>query len=250
MEPREYEIMYLAEGSHWWYQGMFAITQRIMETHLCPAAGSRPRILDAGCGTGGGMLFLSRHGPVTGLDISSEAVRYCCKRGLKYVVRGSVLALPFFGEAFDLVTSFDILYFKEIDDRVALQEASRVLRPGGKMIVRVPAFDWLRGTHDIKVSTRHRYSLRELAAKMERSGFEIEFINYANTILFPVAVIKRILEKWLPSQRDSDITLPMGIFSSFCKFCLFIESRIIMKRRFPFGLSLVALGRKKLRRSL
>jgi SAM-dependent methyltransferase len=248
MEPREYEIMYLAEGSHWWYQGMSAITQRIMETHLSPAAGGRPHILDAGCGTGGGMLFLSRYGMVTGIDISSDAVSFCSERGCKRVVKGSVMALPFLSESFDLVTSFDILYFKNIDDGVALREASRVLRPEGRMIIRVPAFNWLRGTHDNKVSTRHRYTLRELAGKMERNGFEIDFINYANTILFPAAAVKRFLEKWLPPQRDSDVTLEMGAFSNILKLCLLLESRIIMKWRFPFGLSVVALGRKKLRR--
>ena len=243
MEPREYEIMYHAEGSHWWYQGMFAITERMIETHFSP--GARSHILDAGCGTGGGMLFLSRYGMVTGIDISSDAIRLCSDRGCKRVVKGSVMALPFFSETFDLVTSFDILYFKHIDDGVALRESCRVLRPGGKMIVRVPAFNWLRGTHDIKVSTRHRYTLRELCGKMEQSGFKIEFINYANTLLFPAAAVKRFLEKWMPPQRDSDITLELRGFSTVLKFCLLLESRIIMKCRFPFGLSLVALGTKK-----
>ena len=243
MEPKEYEIMYRAEESHWWYRGMSAITERMMETYFSP--GALPHILDAGCGTGGGILFLSRYGTVTGVDISSDAVRFCSERGCKKVVKGSVMALPFLSETFDLVTSFDILYFEKIDDRVALREASRVLRPGGKMIVRVPAFNWLRGTHDIKVSTRHRYTLRELAGKMAQSGFEIELINYANTILFPAAALKRLLEKWMPPQRDSDITLEMGIFSKILNLCLLVESRVITKWRFPFGLSVIALARKK-----
>ena len=84
------------------------------------------------------------------------------------------MALPFRDESFDLVTSFDILYFEGIRDETALQETARVLRPGGRLLIRVPAFDWLRGTHDIKVSTAHRYTSKELALKLAKSGLEIE----------------------------------------------------------------------------
>ena len=235
--------MYRAEQSHWWYRGMAAITKRILERFYSP--GSRLAILDAGCGTGAGLLFLSQYGSVTGLDISPYALRFCSYRGCTQVTGGSVMALPFRAETFDLVTSFDILYFEGIHDEIALKETARVLRPGGRLLLRVPAFDWLRGTHDARVSTAHRYTSKELGGKLVKSGFEIERLSYANMILFPLAVLKRFFERWrLTPQQDSDIAVNVGAFSSFLRSCLILESRLIRFCRLPFGLSVVALAKK------
>jgi ubiquinone/menaquinone biosynthesis C-methylase UbiE len=243
MDPKEYDIMYRAEQSHWWYQGMAAITKTILETFHAPGSGLA--ILDAGCGTGAGLLFLSRYGSVTGLDISPYALRFCSDRGCTQVTGASVMALPFRAETFDLVTSFDILYFEGIHDETALREAARVLRPGGRLLLRVPAFDWLRGTHDTRVSTAHRYTSKELAGKLVKSGFEIELLSYANMILFPLALLKRFTERWRPTpQQDSDIAVNVGAFSGLLRGCLFLESRWIRHRRFPFGLSVVAMAKK------
>ncbi len=162
------------------------------------------------------------------------------------------MALPFREKCFDLVTSFDILYFEGIEDETALQEAARVLRPGGRLLIRVPAFDWLRGTHDSRVSTAHRYTSTELANKLVKRGFEIEFMSYANMILFPLALLKRFFERWrLIRQEDSDIAVNVGVFSSFLRSCLILESRLIRCWPLPFGLSVVAMAKKNpLRRSL
>jgi ubiquinone/menaquinone biosynthesis C-methylase UbiE len=243
VDPREYEIMYRAEQSHWWYQGMAAITGRILERFYSPGSGLA--ILDAGCGTGAGLLFLSQYGSVTGLDISDHALRFCAERGCTEVTRASVMALPFHDEAFDLVTSFDILYFKGIHDERALNETARVLRQKGRLLIRVPAFDWLRGTHDVKVSTAHRYTSRELAGKLVKSGFEVELLSYANMFLFPLALLKRFAEKWrLAPQEDSDIAVGAGPFSGLLRRSLVLESRIIPWWRLPFGLSVVAVAKK------
>ncbi|MFH1123583.1 MAG: class I SAM-dependent methyltransferase [Pseudomonadota bacterium] len=242
MEQREYEIMYVAEESHWWYQGMAAIARKVIETYYAP--GPHLRILDAGCGTGSGMLLLSRYGKVTGLDISPQALRLSRKKNQRDLLRASLMSLPFLGESFDLVTSFDTLYFKEVDDALALQESVRVLIPGGRIVLRVPAFDWLRGIHDAKVATGHRYTLRELSGKMAEKGLEVQFINYVNSFLFPFVLLKRLSEKYLPPQEDSDIAIPLGYLGQVFKGFLILESCLIRKCRFPFGLSIIAVGRK------
>jgi SAM-dependent methyltransferase len=243
VKPREYEIMYMAEESHWWYQGMAAITGRILDSFF--RSGRSLRILDAGCGTGGGMLFLSRYGTVTGIDLSPHSVHYCLKRGWRTLARASVMDLPFPDKTFDLVTSLDILYFEGIDDHRALQESFRVLIPGGRILVRVPAFDWLRGMHDIRVSTRHRYTLPELRSELVKSGFHVDFANYSNTVLFPAVALKRLSEKFISVQKESDITLHAGCLGALFRRSLVLESKLITKCRFPFGISIFALGTKK-----
>jgi SAM-dependent methyltransferase len=243
MDPREYEIMYRAEQSHWWYQGMAEITRSILEIFYAPGSGLS--ILDAGCGTGAGLLFLSKYGSVAGLDISPHALRYCAERGCTEIARASVMALPIQTESFDLVTSFDIFYFEGVHDQTALQETARILRPGGRLLIRVPAYDWLRGTHDAKVSTAHRYTSKELSDKLVKGGFEVEFMSYANMILFPLALLKRFSERWrAPSQQDSDLAVNVGAFSRFLRSCLVLESRWIRRRRLPFGLSVVAMAKR------
>ncbi|MFH1491149.1 MAG: class I SAM-dependent methyltransferase [Pseudomonadota bacterium] len=246
MEQREYEIMYVAEESHWWYQGMAAIARKVIETYYSP--GLQLRILDAGCGTGSGMLLLSRYGSVTGLDISAHALRFCAGRGCADIGRASVMAFPFREGTFDLMTSLDILYFEGIHDEAALREAARVLRPSGRLLIRVPAFDWLRGTHDARVSTAHRYTSKELSEKLVKSGFEIEFMSYVNMLLFPFALLKRFSERWLPVQKDSDLAVNAGVFSGLFRGCLVLESRLIPKWRLPFGLSVIAMAKKNSRR--
>lgn len=245
MEPKEYELMYKIEDSHWWYQGMASMVRNVIRKFCWQ--GETLRILDAGCGTGANMRMLAAYGDVIGLDLSPHAIHLSRKRGQKNVMRASVMALPFASESFDIVASFDILYFAGMDDELALREARRVLVLGGKMILRVPAFDWLRGIHDEKVSTGHRYTLNEIAKKMERNGLQVIFINYVNTILFPLILLKRLGEKFLPGQTDSDIAIDLGPLDTLFRACLTLESQVITRISIPFGVSILAVGKKSLR---
>jgi SAM-dependent methyltransferase len=244
MERKEYELMYKLEDSHWWYQGMASMVRNVIRKFCWQ--GKMLRILDAGCGTGANMGMLADYGDVIGLDISPHAIRLSRRRGQQNVMRASVLALPFASESFDMVTSFDILYFAGIDDQLAFREARRVLVFGGKMILRVPAFDWLRGLHDAKVSTGHRYTLNEIKEKMETNGLQVIFINYVNTILFPLILLKRLAERVLPGQTDSDIAIDLGSLGTLFRACLIFESRVITRISVPFGVSILAVGKKSL----
>ena len=196
MEEREYECMFRAQDAHWWYRGMAAITRSLMEKYY--PAGADLRICDAGCGTGGGLKLLSNYGRVTAFDRSTYALQHVKRLGDYQAIAASIMETPFRDASFDLVISFDVLYFKEVDDIGALGEFHRVLKPTGRVLLRVPAHDWLRGSHDIRVSTGHRYGLRELRRKLEATNFRPDFISYANSFLFPLIGLKRILEKWLP----------------------------------------------------
>lgn len=244
MEPNEYAIMYQVEGHHWWYRGMEAITKKIINQHI--QAITNLKILDAGCGTGLAMTtYLKDYGTVTGVDLSSHALDFCRKRDAKLVARASVLDLPFASASFDLVTSFDVLYEKGVmNETKALKEFFRVLNSKGKLLVRLPAYDWLRGKHDERVHTNRRYTKKLVKTLLEQSGFTVEHLSYANTILFPFAVLKRLAEKIFPSTSQSDLTLEAGGFNEILKHVLSSEAFIVSKFGLPYGLSVFAVAGK------
>jgi SAM-dependent methyltransferase len=244
MNLDEYEVMYRAEDRHWWYAGMEAITRAVLDGHV--GRGRGLRILDAGCGTGAVMGYLAGYGSVSGIDFSDEALRFCQKRQLSRLARGSVMALPFRNASFDLVTSFDVICERGVtDDALALAEFARVLVPGGRVLLRLPAYAWLRGRHDEAVHIGHRYTRGEVGARLGSAGFSVELLSYANAFLFPVAVAKRLSERVIPPQPQSDLTLGTGVFNGLLRRVLAAEAPLVARAGLPFGLTVVALGRKR-----
>jgi SAM-dependent methyltransferase len=242
MDKEQYEILYDLEERHWWYLGMRDIVSSLLATHL---NGRRPlRILDAGCGTGGMTKYLRRFGVSFGVDVAPEAVAGCRRRKLSTVAQASVEQLPFASTSFDLVVSFDVLYHQAVvNDAAALAEFNRVLRPGGILVVRVPAYDWLRGRHDVAVHTRHRYSRGELRQKLAASGFQPRKLTYANSLLFPVAALKRMTEGTKGTLR-MDLELPSPAINLLLLLALRLESAMLHVVSFPWGLSVMAVATK------
>jgi len=243
MKKEEYKKIFEQEERHWWYLGMKEITARLLST----VAWSRKntKILDVGCGTGGMLIFLKQFGKVWGIDLSKEALNYCRKRGLKNILQASVEKIPFPDKSFDLVTSFDVLYHQWIkNDLFAIREINRVLKPGGYFLVRVPAYNWLRGRHDKVVYTKHRYTRKELTQKLKISGFKILRATYANTFLFPFIAIKRLLERFSPESQDSDVKPTLQIINRFLTLIFYFEAVLISKIDLPIGLSLFVIAQK------
>jgi SAM-dependent methyltransferase len=247
-EPRhppreEYAVMYRVEDSHWWYRGMESITRQVIEQRY--SRGGRRLILDAGCGTGAAMGYLSDYGIVVGVDYSAEALRFCRMRKRQRLGQASVMRLPYCDEVFDLVASFDVIcQFGVTDDELALSEFARVLVPGGWLILRVPGAKWLRGQHDTAADVEKRYDVRELERKLSAAGLQPEHISHANIFLFPIAAAKRLSERIIPPPPNSDLTLGMGPFNGLLSAVLSLEAPLIARHRLPFGLTIVALARK------
>ncbi len=244
MERVEYEVMAAVETRHWWYGGMRDIAAALLD----PLYARRQdlRILDAGCGTGGNALFLQRYGQVVGLDLAAEALEPGASRMCGQCLRGSVVSLPFSAASFDLVTSFDVLYHRGVTDEVAaLREAWRVLRPGGRLLLRLPAYEFLRSKHDRAVHTRRRYTAHEVLSLLRSAGFIVEYCSYINSLLFPLALTQRLLEKVVPSleQQQSDMTLPPAAINQILRWPLALEAAWVrLKGRFPVGLSIICLA--------
>jgi hypothetical protein len=131
------------------------------------------------------------------------------------------------------------------NDLDALTEFFRVLRPGGLVFLRLPAYDWLRGQHDITIHTARRYTASQATQLLKDSGFQLLHISYANTILFPMAVAKRLLEHILPpASASSDLSVNVGVFNGLFKRILSSEAFLAAHIGLPFGLSVIALGLK------
>ena len=244
MKPDEYRRMFEAEPSQWWYAGQRAIATALLEPALRGLAMERPRLLDAGCGTGFNLLALSRLSRAVGIDLAPEAIAFCRDRGVR-AVRASLLALPFESSSFAAVTSFDVLYHAWVtDDRAAVAEMARVLRPGGVLLVRVPALRVLWGAHDAEVQSRHRYTRKELEALLDGSGLRVERATYCNSLLFPVLFARRRLDRLLAREGSDVGFLPAPLEWAF-KRVLLLEAALVRRRvSFPVGASVVALARK------
>ena len=262
MNLDEYARMYAAEDTHWWYVGMRETTLGLLNGHLPPRdlnlpkvsepSGGyedtrRPRILDAGCGTGGLLARLSEAGWAAGVDLSSVALGWAQRRSLTNLGLASVESLPFRDGVFDLVTCIDVLYHLQVhEDVAALREFHRVLRPGGYLLVKVPAFEALRGQHDKTVHTHHRYRLSEMCAKLGHAGFRVERATYANTLLLPAAATKRLLENVFPlaSEGASDVQMPPAWLNAVLTQILLLEARLVRQVDLPVGVSAIALAQR------
>jgi SAM-dependent methyltransferase len=238
----EYERMYAAEERQWWYAGMRAISFALLGAVELPDGG-RARLLDAGCGTGNIVRHLSRVGRAVGVDVSTEALRFARTRAVS-VARAELSSLPFADATFDCVTSFDVIYHRWVrDDASALAEMTRVLRPGGVLLLRVPALKMLWGAHDEAVHSRHRYTRAEVRRLLAAQGLQVLRATYANTVLFPVVAARRALDR-ITGRRGSDVAfLPAPLERAFL-FALRLEARLVRWTSLPVGASVFALARK------
>jgi len=247
VKPDEYRRMFEAEESQWWYVGQRAVAHALLESALASGAKGEGalRILDAGCGTGGNLVHLARLGRAVGADLAPEALAFCRRRRVP-ALRARLRELPFADRSFDVVTSFDVLYHAWVeDDGAAVAEMTRVLRPGGLLLVRVPALRALWGAHDEAVQSRHRYTRPELGALLGAGGLEVVRLTYANSLLFPLLLARRTLDRALRREGSDVSFLPAPLEWSF-RHALLAEAALVRRGiHLPIGASVVGLARRR-----
>jgi SAM-dependent methyltransferase len=240
---RDYELQtHRAEDRHWWYRGRRSVIERVIADLKLPA---RARILDAGCGSGRNMIELARHGTVSGVELSGASVDVARARGVGEVIAGSVLDMPFDGDSFDLSVCLDVI--EHLDDDVgALRELRRVLAPGGSLLVTVPAYQWLWSGHDEVNHHRRRYTRRSLQRVAEQAGWEQVRTTYFNSLLLPLAILLRVLDRFSRKTTESslDLWVPPQPLNWLLERPLALEAALIGRGgRIPAGLSLLAVFR-------
>lgn len=252
MNPEEYRKLARVEDQMWYFRAL----HRHIERELVRLLGDRPAtLLDAGCGTGGLIKRLYSRQPSwtwEGIDLSELACALASERlaevgnGRVSIRQAAVTALPCENESIDAIVSADVLYHVD-DDRAALREFARVLKPGGGVVINVPAYPWLWSYHDEAVHSRRRYRRSELLGKLAEAGFGQVRATYWNTLPFPLVVARR---KLLPAPRDgSDVHLfPTPIEVGFDGAMAVERGWLRVFGRLPFGSSVLAVARKSRQR--
>lgn len=243
MGPDEYRFMYEMEKYHWWFVSHRNLIIHLLQSLPFPLG---PLILDAGSGTGGNMIELSRFGKTFGIDIADKAVEFCSNAGIRDVMVSPLEKMPFPERIFDIVTCSDVL--EHTNDPVeALVEIKRVLKDNGKLILTVPAFRILWSQHDDALCHLRRYEKESLISDLNEAGFKIEKIGYFFFVSFFIVAPIRILRRfYLTKKTKSDTTtLPPQPLNKFFIALFKAEIMILDILNFPLGTTLYAVVSKQ-----
>ncbi|MCU1324724.1 MAG: Methyltransferase type 11 [Bryobacterales bacterium] len=252
MNPAEFSNIANAEDELWWYQGQREILTTLIDRQL--ASASIGKVLEAGCGTGHtARLLTDRYGwSITALDLSEVGLGHAASRGLSTLVQGDITRLPFRNGEFDLVISLDVIAHLEAGvESAAYREFARVLRPGGRMILRTAALRSLRSRHSEFIVERQRFTRAEVISGLQTAGFRIRFDSYVNAFLLPIAWFKfRVWEPLLSSPPASGVGRVAGWLNRLLRLPLALEARLIAAgHRFPIGQTVLVLAEQPQRQS-
>ena len=235
MEPAEYALMDEAEDGMWWYRALHVRLRAAL-------AGIDGTVLDAGCGTGGFLKHLRSHSPnlrTIGVEWSAQAAPRAAAKAQTPVARGSVNTLPFADACFDAAVSADVLCHAAVEPAQALAELRRVLKPGGRLVLNMPAYMWLLSAHDHRVHNVRRQTAEQTKAMLRNAGFARVRAVYWNSLLLPLMILQRkILAR---GDADSDVApFPPWLDATLHGITQF-ERRL---PPLPFGGSVLAIAEK------
>jgi ubiquinone/menaquinone biosynthesis C-methylase UbiE len=236
------ELTSQAEASHFWFRGFRQFVTPLLAR--ATAGRARPAILDCGCGTGYNLhTLLDPLGVSYGMDVTATGLELARRAG-RPLVRADATRIPFRTHSFDIVTSFDMLQCVA-DDRAALAEIARVLRPGGHLVGSVAALEVLHGDHSVLSEEVRRYDKRGLIERLERAGLMPERVRYAFASVFPVVLGVRLLQRARGAHATGrEIAVPPGPINAVLTGLVSGEAALARVARMPFGSSLVFLAKK------
>jgi SAM-dependent methyltransferase len=240
MEEAIYHKTAAYEERHWWFLGRRCIIEKILHDLSLP---SKTKILEMGCGTGGNLSLLAKYGEVYGVEWDTFARNYAINRHIAPVLPGSLpLDIPYEDYFFDLIVLLDVLEHVE-ENGLSLVEMHKKQKPGGYLLITVPAFPALWSAHDEAHHHKRRYTLKTLNPIVRKAGYNIIYHSYMNTLLFPIIAALRIIK---PLDSSDDLFMPPNILNKLLYKIFATERHLLNLVSLPFGTSLLILARKGL----
>lgn len=239
MERIVYDRMAELDELHWWYRARREVLAALIRRRAMPPP--HARLLEVGCGTGHNVAMLERFGAVDAIEMDSAARAVAEKRLGRPVGSAMLPELPGVArQHYDLVGAFDVVEHVE-DDRAAIAALGQCLKPGGRLVISVPAHQWMWSAHDDANHHKRRYSKASLRRLIEDSPLKLEAIGYFNSLLFPAAVAARFAGK-LTGREGSDDSLPPKPINWLFERVFAAERHLIGRAALPPGLSLFAVA--------
>jgi SAM-dependent methyltransferase len=239
MERVVYRQMAELDQRHWWYRARREILADLIRRSARPPENAR--ILEIGCGTGHNLDMLGGFGEVDAVELDDEARAVAERRLGRPVMNAPLPELAGVGDRqYDLIAALDVVEHVE-DDAAALAAMAGKLKPGGKLLVTVPAHQWMWSAHDVVNHHKRRYSKAALKRLVEASPLQLEKIGYFNSLLFPLAVAERLSSK-LRGRDDADVTLPSKPLNAALEAVFAAERHLVGRLPLPPGLSLFAVA--------
>jgi SAM-dependent methyltransferase len=244
MHEDVYREMFAIEDRHWWYSGKHRIVQHLLRRYLPPAPQGRAKVADLGCGCGMMLHRLRQRYDVAGVDGSPSAIEFCRQRGVSAVLGRFPDGIDLPRESWDAVLMLDVLEHLE-EDVATARTASELLKPGGILVVTVPAYKWLWSKWDEHHHHFRRYTRTGLKRLIDQTQLRIELLSYYNFWLFPLAAATRLAGNVVRSNSAvGSIRIPSAPVNSSFRTIFSSERKLLGRVNLPFGLSLIAVARK------
>ncbi len=239
MDRRVYDRMAEHDSTHWWYRAR----RDILADYLTREGGlpAQARILEIGCGTGHNLPMLAQFGSVEAIEIDPAAREIASKRLGRDVGAAPLPGLPGVPSGhYDLIAVLDVVEHIE-DDVAALRAMRERLAPGGKILITVPAHQWMWSAHDVVNHHHRRYSKATLVKAIEAAGLRPRKLGYFNSLLFPLAAGARIAGR-LTGRDDSDDSPPPAPVNKLFETIFRLERYLVGRLPMPPGVSIVTLA--------
>lgn len=244
MRDDVYEEMFRIEDTHWWYVSKQRIVASLIDRFAAGGGGARLNIADLGCGCGAMLNRLKARHDVVGVDPSPLAIQFSAKRGITVQQGSFPNEIPLESEKYDVVLLLDVIEHLQ-DDYAGIRTAARLLKPGGVVIVTVPAYQWLWSDWDELHHHFRRYNRKMLRQVLHAGRLTIEMLSYANTTLFPLAAAARVVHKIRKKKIESaDMQIPPAPVNAAFTAIYSSERLLLGRLPLPFGLSVAAVARK------
>jgi SAM-dependent methyltransferase len=241
MDREIYIRMAQVEDDHWWFAA-----RRIVINSLLNQFGLPPHaaILEAGCGTGGNLRMLAELGSVCAMELDEQACQFAQSRGIGEVASGQLPdRIPFGSQSFDLVLMIDVLEHLD-DDGAALRALRERVRPGGLLMLTVPAFQLLWSPHDVAHHHRRRYRANQLREVVSRAGYDVLYLSYYNFLLFAPILAARLAQRVTGRHiEDHGLALPSRPLNWALRKTFSAERFVLGRASLPLGVSLILLAR-------